>query len=46
VVDQRVGHGLHVPGDDLVELVERQADAVIGDAVLGKVTLASPIDLQ
>ena len=43
VVDQRVGHRLQVAGDDLVEVVQREADAVVGEAVLREVVGANPL---
>ena len=43
VVDQRVGHRLQVAGDDLVELVQREADAVVGQAILREVVGANPL---
>ena len=43
VVDQGVGHRLQIAGDDLIELVQRQADAVIGHAVLREVVGADPL---
>src|SRR5205823_13822105 len=33
----------HVAGDDIIELVEREIDAVIGEAILGKVVGADAI---
>ena len=43
VFDQGVDHRSEVAGQDIVELVERQVDAVIGEAVLGKVVGADPL---
>ena len=43
VFDQGVAYGLQVAGHDLVELVERQIDAVVGQAVFGKVVGANPL---
>ncbi len=43
VLDQRVTDRLQVAGDDLIQFVERQVDAVIGDAVLGEVVGADPL---
>ena len=43
VFDQGVDHGLQVAGHDLVELVEREVDAVVGQAVFGKVVGADPL---
>ena len=43
VVDQRVGDRLQVAGEDLIELVQRQPDAVIGQPVLGKVVGTNPL---
>ncbi len=40
---QGVGDRLQVAGDDLVELVERQVDAVVGHAVLREVVGADPL---
>src|SRR5690606_21778465 len=41
--DQGVGERLQISGQDLVELVNREVDAVVGDAVIGKVVRAYPL---
>src|SRR5881392_2229365 len=41
VLDEGVGDGLQVAANDLIELVDREADAVIGDAILRKVVGAN-----
>ena len=43
VVEQGVDHRLQVAGQDVVELVERQVDAVIGQPVVGKVVGADAL---
>src|SRR5688572_19581932 len=43
VIDERISHRLHVARDDLVELVEREPDAMIGDPVLRKVIRANAL---
>ena len=42
VVDQGVRHGLQVAGDDLVQIVQCQADTVVRDAILREVVRANP----
>ena len=43
VINQGVGDYLHISGQDLVKLVEGQADAVVGQAILGEIVGADPL---
>ena len=43
VVDEGVGNRLQVADDHLIEVVHRQADAVIGHAVLREIVGANPL---
>ena len=43
VVDQCIGDRLQISGDDLIEFVQREIDAMVGDPVLGKVVGANPL---
>ena len=43
VFHQGVDHRIEVAGDDVVELVEREVDAVVGQAVFGEIVGADPL---
>ena len=43
ILDQRVGHRLQIAGNDLIKLIERQPDAVVGYPIIGEIIGANPL---